>query len=236
MAVQPPRNYTRLAIAIIVGALVTGGAVYLASLSDLTSTRTTTITASTGISVSTSSWGGTTSSIQVGTHFASALNNTLGLALHLEISVNASGALLVSANETNILNRANNVTTADSWRISPAETGTDPCGGFDGYPIQFAVLQGYLDASNYTSANPLTLYNTALPVECISYHPPSSILFAPLSDTASGSLVSERDTEVGYWTGLGSSTVFHPFPPGVYTVLTQDEWGDFVLLHFVVSG
>ncbi len=236
MTAQPPRSYTRLAIAIIVGALIIGVATYLASLSGLTPPRTTTITASTGISVSTSYWGGTTSSIQVGSPSASALNNTLGLALHLEVSVNASGSLMINLNETNILDRANNVTIAGSWRISPAKAGTDPCGGFDGFPIEFALLQGYYDASNYTSANPLTLYNTALPVECVAYLPPSSRLFAPLSDVTSSLRASEGYTVIGYWTGSFTSTVFHPLPPGVYTVLAQDEWGDFVLLHFVISG
>ena len=40
----------------------------------------------------------------------------------------------------------------------------------------------------------------------------------------------------GYWTGSGTTASFHQFPPGIYTVLAEDEWGNVVLLPFTVAG
>jgi hypothetical protein len=49
-------------------------------------------------------------------------------------------------------------------------------------------------------------------------------------------LISAGDSYTGYWTGSLATAAFHPFPPGVYTVLAEDEWGDVVLLHFTVNS
>jgi hypothetical protein len=44
----------------------------------------------------------------------------------------------------------------------------------------------------------------------------------------------------GYWTwdraiNPSANPVFHPFEPGIYTVVAGDEWGNVVLLHFTVA-
>lgn len=39
----------------------------------------------------------------------------------------------------------------------------------------------------------------------------------------------------GYWTGSLNDPVFHDFKPGIYTVVAADEWGQFSLIHFVVT-
>jgi hypothetical protein len=174
---------------------------------------------------------------------AATVNSSLGLRLGLQISTNATGTLLVSANETNLLSRVNNVTTANDWPYPNA--GTLPCGDFNQFPIQYAVLQGYYDPSNYTSASALTLYDTGGFYDCPTMIAPIPyVLFAPLSDNASflfssgqeGSyLVSANYSSTGYWTGSQSTAAFHPFPRGIYTIIVEDEWGDVVLLHFTES-
>jgi hypothetical protein len=145
--------------------------------------------------------------------------------------------LSIQTNESNILNRVNNVTTANDWPYP--NTGSLPCGDYDQFPIEYAVLQGYYDASNYTSASALTLYDPGVTYLCptVSASIPY-FLFSPLSDDASFSFSSGQNNSyllsadysvTGYWTGSG---IFHQFPPGVYTALVEDEWGNVVLLHF----
>ncbi len=79
-------------------------------------------------------------SIQIPTSVVSGQAAPLGLTLNLRISTNATGALLVSTNETNLLSRVNNVTTADDWPYP--NTNSAPCGDYNQFPIQYAVLQG----------------------------------------------------------------------------------------------
>jgi hypothetical protein len=164
-------------------------------------------------------------------------NSSLGLRLGLQISVNATGALSIQTNESNLLNRVNNVTAANDWPYP--NTSSLPCGDYDQFPIEYAVLQGYYGTGNYTSASALTLYDPGAVYACPTMTAPIPyLLFAPLSDDASFSfssgqndsyLVSAEYSVTGYWTDLG---IFHQFPPGVYTALVEDEWGDVVLLHF----
>jgi hypothetical protein len=172
-----------------------------------------------------------------------AVDTPQGLRLGLQISLNSTNVLSVSANETNLVNNVENVTTANNWPYP--DTGTLPCGNYDQFPIQYAVLQGYYDLSNYTSSTALTLYNTGVVVLCPTMSAPlHSLFFAPLSDDVSfyspnnqdGFVVSANYSPVsGYWTGSQTTAWFHLFPQGVYTVLAEDEWGNVVLLHFTES-
>jgi len=150
-----------------------------------------------------------------------ATNPSLGLRLGLQISVNATGALSIQTNESNILNRMNNVTTTNDWPYS--NTGSLPCGDYVQFPIEYAVLQGYYGKSNYTSASALTLYDPGVVYACPTMSAPIPyFLFAPLSDNTSFSFSSGQNDSyplsadysvTGYWTGSG---IFHQFPPGVY--------------------
>ncbi|MDA4123712.1 MAG: hypothetical protein OK456_11085 [Thaumarchaeota archaeon] len=164
-----------------------------------------------------------------------------GLKLNLQVSTNATGALSISVNETNLLDRANNVTTADNWPYP--NTSSLPCGNFEQFPIEYAMLQGNYNAGNYTSASALAMYDPGLFLPCpTAIALPAYLLFAPLGDNASypsgqGSfLVSASCSVTGYWTGSGNTAAFQQFPPGIYTVLAEDEWGNVVLLPFTVQG
>jgi hypothetical protein len=232
------RSRARLAASIIllvvIGASLIGAAYLRIGQSG---TRTT----STSSASSTSSGVGTTSSAQISTSFASGQGTPPGLKLSLQISTNATGALSISTNETNVLDRVNNVTTADNWRYP--NTDSLPCGNFNQFPIEYAVFQGHYDASNYTSASALTMYDPGLFLPCPTAEAlPAYLLFAPLSDNASypsgqGSLmVSASYSVTGYWTGSGNTAAFHQFPSGIYTVLAEDEWGNVVLLPYTVQG
>jgi hypothetical protein len=218
MTAQPPRSHTKLAIALVVVALIIGGAVYVLFFAGTTTTIPNALT--------------------------SAQDASSGLTLGLRISANAAGVLSISSNVTNLLNKVNNVTTANHWPYPNPDSLA--CGDYDQFPIQFAVFQGYYDASNFSSASDLTLYNTAYLYPCPTVSAPAPyLLFAPLSDNVSrfdsspqeGSYsVSTTDTVSGYWTGSQSTAVFHHFSAGTYTALAEDEWGDAALSHFTVSS
>jgi hypothetical protein len=186
-------------------------------------------------------------------------SNANHLQLSLGIRSNGGANITISADETNLLSSENNVTAANNFSFnnwsSPA-FGPFPCGNsvqtvqggnFDAnvpFPIEIAVLDGNYGADNYTSGLALTTYDTGQVYTCpgidlyVQY-----LIFAPVTDNASfyyGSslvgnyVVSDQLTTSGYWTGDQSTAAFHPFSPGSYTVLAEDEWGDVVLLHFDV--
>jgi hypothetical protein len=196
-------------------------------------------------STSSSETSSVATSIQIPVSAASAQDSSLGLKLDLSISVSAEGALTISTNESNLLDRVNNVTSTNEW-LYP-NTGSYPCGNWDQFPTEYAVLQGYYDVGNYSSASSLTLYNTTIAYPCPTMTGPIAyLLFSPLSDNSSryfgpsgsaGSLVvSDQYAMTGYWTGSGTTASFHKLPSGTYTVLAEDEWGNIVLLHFTAAS
>jgi hypothetical protein len=162
--------------------------------------------------------------------------------LSLGIRSNGGTNITISAEESNLIDSTNNVTTADQWPYP--NTNAFPCESSSQFPIRFALMQGNYDVANYTSGSALALYNTSQVYECVTMSGLEPyLLFAPLSDNAtyhfsfgqsSSYLVSDQLTASGYWTEAQSSAAFHPFPAGSYTVLAEDEWGGVVLLHFDV--
>src|SRR5438552_1092302 len=151
---QESKSHARLAASLVlvvaIGASLIGAAYLRNSQSSLGAT-------STSSAASTSSGIGTISSTQMSASLGSTQDTSQGLKLGLHISVNAAGALSISINETNLLNRVNNVTTANKWPYP--NTGSEPCGNWAQFPIEYAVLQGHYGTSNYTSASALTVYD-----------------------------------------------------------------------------
>jgi hypothetical protein len=245
---QEPRSQARLAASIVLLVVIGAsliGAVYLGTkptpAANSSASQSATSATSMGGADSTSSGTGTASSNQT-PGSASTEDTRLGLKLGLRVSSNATGALSISSNATNLLDKVNNVTTADDWPYP--DTGSYPCGNFNQFPVEYAVLQGHYGASNYTSAGAFTLYDTGEVYPCpTSIAPLPYLLFAPLGDNVTfifssgqkgGYLVSASYSVTGYWTGSGTTASFHQFPPGTYTVLVEDEWGNVVLLPFTV--
>ena len=183
----------------------------------------------------------TLSSVVLGST-AVALNSSdhLGLSAQVEPGLNGSYTFIVR--ESNLLNSVDNVTgaTAIEWRY--------PQNSLEPYPpvlygevVELAVVQGHYGGNNYTSSKALMFYSG--PCTCAPQTElggsPAVYHFLPLNDTVStypGSYsfaASASVTTTGYWTvgqnGVGGG--FKPFPPGAYTVIGADEWGDVVLLQ-----
>ncbi len=188
--------------------------------------------------------GGRQSSSDISTS-ASVLSSShtiLGLELYVRLSSESTGTLAISINETNLLDRVNNVTGQENWPYP--NPPTLPCGNYDDIPIQYAILQGVYGQDNFTTATALTLYNTSIQASCPTMIGPwHYILFSPLGDNVTygstyggvNNLVSMNVSESGYWTGSGSTAAFHKFSARSYTVLVEDEWGKVVLLPFSVN-
>lgn len=173
----------------------------------------------------------------------SAVNSTLGLSLQLFAAPsNLSGSLAISAQVVNFRNVSNNVTGQDNWSY-PVDSlnPSSPCDSPG--EVGFGIFQGYYDQSNYTKATTLTLYNPTFTYLCTTQAFPNTFYsFQPHSDLVeiayAGSLYNETislfEQIGGYWSGEYATGTYHVFPTGSYTIIAADEWGQVVLLHFVV--
>jgi hypothetical protein len=172
---------------------------------------------------------------------ASTLNPLTGLSLDLNLSGGTDGQVVVTTYEYNTLNRINNVSYGNgSWpKFSLFQWTHNPlcdAGGMEGYEI----LQGNHGSSNFTSGDALWLQpQWPSGADCGEGLPGvgnSSYAFQPLS---ARNLLS--GIYVGSWSGqtipeggqLPNETLF---PPGTYTVLAGDQWGEVAILHFIVAG
>ena len=222
-----------LAAVIAVLVVTSLGIGYLSGINNRATETMTSISTSTVTSTTTSTSTETsvlTPGILVPVSSASTLNPTTGLSLNLNLSTNSNGWVIFTVYEFNTLDRANNVSVADSW---PSNTSLfrwvqepyEENAGMVGYEM----LQGNYGLSNFTQGTALWLQPPPSLVGCCAEsQPPTSYAFQPLSEAnvLSGSYP-------GYF--VGGST-FTPFSPGTYTVLAGDEWGEVAILHFTVAG
>jgi hypothetical protein len=140
----------------------------------------------------------------------------------------------ITIEESNILNSTNAVNASDNWPLPMLAVA--PCGTLE-YPVGFAIYQGNYSTADIKTAAPLTIFKPqACPAIAVYI---SSYTFKPLSDNASvGGYFGNN-----YWLSINVDFegngdwvlgTHDDFTPGVYTVACGDEWGQVVLLHFVV--
>lgn len=206
-----------------------------ANRTTLTSTSTSTTTSTKTVSLF--------SSVLLG-NTAVVLNSTDHLGLSLQALPGPDGNYTFTVRESNLLNSVANVKEAEEWEYTQNSfTLCSPNPYVN--PVQFAVVQGHFGENNYTSSKALPFYNPSIIHSCGQVEVlggPYSFAFQPLSDAfsfPSGSAQPEIGaasvaiTTSGYWTGgqNGVAAAFIPFPPGAYTVIGADEWGDVVFLQ-----
>jgi len=147
--------------------------------------------------------------------------------------------------ETNTLSTTNIVSASDNWPYNHLHLG--PCDYIS--PFGMAVFQGNYNASNFSTATALTLYDphavrlcmTNVPVTSFSFQPSSYIASViEGSNPAQGDNITKMNFELivnGYWPDDNYNSHSHLtyFEPGVYTVIGGDEWGTMVIVHFTVS-
>jgi hypothetical protein len=165
--------------------------------------------------------------------------NSLNLTLSLNASSISQGQSIgVTIDESNLLNTASTVNSSSNW---PLFLSLGPC-GHGNYPIGLAIFDGYYTSSNISAADSLELYQPGVRACPMFMLLITSYTFQPLSDIASVNspnpgfnLSMNSDlTANGYWSGTSAEN-FVVFPPGIYTIVGGDEWGQLVILHFDVT-
>lgn len=159
----------------------------------------------------------------------------------------------VLVNLINTLDRTNNVTGANDWRLTDqSESGLSMnCAQND--PFRLEVLRGYYDLNNFSKGTPLVFTVFQPPFgfnQCLYYirasnstAPPLTIpysrnyyLFSPESNVAQwvSSLTIHGQNAVMSETMLLRPALFSN-STGVFTVVGGDEWGDLEVAHFGLS-
>jgi DNA-binding transcriptional ArsR family regulator len=188
------------------------------------------------------------------------LNLTMGMP---DMTIKSGQNIDIVIYESNTLNATNTINASSNWSsfITPFyeyyPVGIAPGSSL---PVGLAIFKGYYAVSNISNAESLDFIQPgmysgfALPkVDSYVFQPLSvvaSIFTEPPETYVNGTLVSNPPYSIslmknelitsGYWTDsnpndyLGQDALFHNFEPGVYTVAGGDEWGQLILLHFMV--
>jgi hypothetical protein len=224
-------TYVLLALTIVIALTVTGAFVISGGSSASSTSSSTTTSTSTG-SAST----------------VTASDQSLGL--RLVLSVNPSQGphattFAVNATVWNTLSRLNNVTGVNNYHgveLNPlCNTG----------PVTFEVLKGYYTVANFTTGTVLTIHGVqnmmcVAPTSALSYYlfqPKSDVFTGPLADRTIGGQASGASMTTRSATASATLVNVHsgglanpePFPPGTYTVVAADNWGQLAAVHFTVT-
>jgi len=182
------------------------------------------------------------------------INETSGLETILSLNATSlpSGQWVsISIIENNTLTRAVNVSASQDWR--PTRLSLNACS--ENYPIGVGVYEGYYTMENISGASEANMIHFIHPgvYNCPAIFFISSYVFEPSSDLAynsnflctgnqsSSCLIPMSGTIDlnGSWSGgdqFGNGAVDNALVPGIYTVIGANEWGDTVLLYFIVSS
>jgi len=190
-------------------------------------------------------------------------NSLTGLRLGLIATSNANGSVTVAIDEYNTLLHSNNVSVAHDWpNASLFQWSRVNCeSNYLNLPAGYEILQGNYGKDNFTQGAPLWLQPMTFLPSCPLTEGPVLYSFLPTSDYSStiGGNVSASGTWPGYYIGMmgggvaltrggdcpgapplnsysACSLTFVPFPPGVYTVVAADEWGQVEVLHFSITN
>lgn len=175
------------------------------------------------------------------------LGSPAGFTMYLTInttSIPPGGSVLVEGWVNSSSPTVENLTSASEWAFQQNLLWGTVCTA--GWPIGIGVMEGHYTQDNYTLG---TLINMSQPQPtCPVSAPPQFILLYP-SPHSSEALASVNgnpvrwllQTELTFSGGsLGAASQAgspgpNELPPGVYTVVLADEWGDVLTNDFLVS-
>ncbi|MDG6988054.1 MAG: hypothetical protein JRN21_01875 [Nitrososphaerota archaeon] len=176
-------------------------------------------------------------SVSVATPFGFSLN----LALNSTSASPAGGVLLtgwLNSTESSV----NNVTASVSWAFPPTGLwlGTDRCTA--GWPLGIGVMQGHYTQDNYTLGSllpfmqPLVYCPVTAPPQFFLLYPHSSEALAVIGGNPFRWVLNDSlpFSSSSLAPGALRSTV-SGLPPGVYTAVLADEWGDVLTANFRVT-
>lgn len=176
-------------------------------------------------------------------------DSSVGLNLTLSVTpLHAAQGVFVSINVSIVNPSQKPIVLRPSNATMKASAG--PCSQL---PLGVGILQGNYGPRNFSESTPLTTFYPGI------YHCPAefnidSFSFAPRSSNVTIHIPEPEWTypaEIkahawGFWSVSGSSCSppgthcpypgpFRSFPPGLYTALAQDQWGQAAVEHFEVT-
>jgi hypothetical protein len=179
------------------------------------------------------------------------VTNGNGLEFTMALSsstLNRNGSLKVSLSLYNTLDKVNNVTGAQDWRLT--NQSESACAKND--PFRTEVLKGYYDSGNYSKGAPVVfavIQPIPGPNQCLFFiqaanrtAPPlfdgsenqNRYDFSPMSDKAQWISSDADQKAIMAETVLLVPSLF-PNSTGVFTVACGDMWGNVQVAHFVVE-
>ena len=159
-----------------------------------------------------------------------------GFTMHLTVNY-SSGSTTWSVQLDGWINSTspsiNNVTAAHAWAFPLNSLVTRPC--TPGWPIGIGVMLGHYTQDNYTLGTLLPL-NISQSACAGASRSPTSYAFEPYTSRALVVLSGAPS----FWTVQTSfhftrTTLGSRLPPGVYTAVLVDEWGDVLTANFRAS-
>jgi hypothetical protein len=175
-------------------------------------------------------------------------NPTLGTRLDLSVvstSIKAGDDITITIGEHNTRSVENQIVTASNWKIRGLSLG--PC-NFDA-PIGLAIMPGYYTKNSIVAGAHLALWHPGMyfcqaDVEVNSYIFDPASSFATIVTYQGPNTTFKPQTEnrvhySGSWTEgtkpFQEDASFQPFLRGMYTLVGGDEWGNLLVLNFIVS-
>jgi len=228
-----------LMVAILAGA---GAGYLIGNANERTVTSITTITTTSTATVTYVSTGFLTTTTTV-TGTVRSTNTVPSLELFGSVS---PPAMASGQNVSLTLGIYNPLPTTVSVNVSSfADPSVFPC-GVSGSPDAWDFFSGHVTFSNLSSATPLLLYNASIVFPCtapfnstFTFQPGSDVAIVQLLQVANSTMTlnwSHTYNYSGYW--VPSSNGNHKlqaFPPGQYTALVFDVWGQQQLEYFEVT-
>jgi len=175
-------------------------------------------------------------------------NPTLGVRLDLSVgstSIKAGDDITITIGEHNTRSVENQIGTASNLKIQGLSLG--PC-AFDG-PTGLAIMRGYYTKDSIATGLHLALWHPGA-YSCPIYVGVDSYIFDPNSSLATVVTYQGPNTTFklqtenrvhfsGSWTEgtqpFYEDAILQPFSRGMYTLVGGDEWGDILVLNFMVS-
>ncbi|HXW94475.1 MAG TPA: hypothetical protein VEJ19_02060 [Nitrososphaerales archaeon] len=160
----------------------------------------------------------------------------VGFSMHLTINYSSgpsAWSVLLDGWVNSTSPSIENVTAADSWAFPPNGFFTRPC--TPGWPTGIGVMEGHYTEDNYTLGTLLPM-NLSQPQCTGTSYSPTSFVFEPQTSKA---LVVLGGTPT-FWSiqtvlNFTETAPGYLLPPGVYTAVLADEWGDVLTANFYAT-
>ena len=190
-----------------------------------------------------------TTTLVEGSGFAYNYDPSLGLNLTISVTpLHAAQGVFVSINASIVNPSQAAIVLHPSNSSMKASAG--PCNQL---PLGVGILQGNYESGNFSESTPLTTFYPGI-IHCLTEVNIDNFSFAPRSSNVTVYAPEPewtRPAEIkahawGFWSVSGSPCVrydpacpypgsFRSFPPGLYTALAQDQWGQVAVAHFEVT-